>query len=93
MCTHKIIDCGNAFALGRSFEARIEMPQNINSTWLLDEVTKEFSGDTSPSNTELLLAPSSPLVQPQPARVETTCDAPLLTVSTQEGRVVFTKRV
>ena len=65
--------------------------QNINSTWLLDEVTKEFSGDTPPLDKELLLAPSSSLVQP--ARVETACDAPLLTVSTQEGRVIFTKRV
>ena len=92
-CTHEIIDCGNAFALGWSFEARMGMPtrQNINSIWLLDEVTKEFSGDTPPSDNELLLAPSSPLVQP--AHVETTCDAPLLTVTTQEGRVVFTKRV
>ena len=48
---------------------------------VIQEVTEEFSGDTSSDN-ELLLAPSSPLVQP--ARVETVCDAPLLTVSTQE---------
>ena len=83
-CTHEITDCGNAFALGRSFEARVETPtrQNINSAWLFDEVTEEFSGDTPPSDNKLLLAPSSPLVQP--ACVETACDAPLLTVSTQE---------
>ena len=56
--------------------------QNINSTWLFDEVTEEFSGDTLSSDNELLLTPSSPLVQP--ARVDTTCDALLLTVSTQE---------
>ena len=42
------------------------------------------------SDNELLLAPSSPLVQL--ACVETARDAPLLTVSTR-GRVVFTKRV
>ena len=84
MCTHEIIDCGNAFALARSFEARMGTPtrQNINSTWLFDEVTEEFSGDTLPLDNELLLAPSSPLVQP--AHIETACDAPLLTVSTQE---------
>ena len=58
------------------------MRQNINSAWLFDEVTEEFSGDTLPSDNELLLTPSSPLVQP--ARVETACDAPLLNVSTQE---------
>ena len=38
MCTHEIIDCGNAFALtlGQSFEAKMGMPmrQNINNTWL-----------------------------------------------------------
>ena len=49
-CTHEIIDCGNAFALGRSFEARMGTitRQNINGTWLFDEVTEEFSGDTLP---------------------------------------------
>ena len=42
MFTHEIIDCGNAFALGRSFEARMGTPmrQNINGTWLFDEVLK-----------------------------------------------------
>ena len=30
MCTHEIIDCGNAFALGRSFEARMGMPTRQN---------------------------------------------------------------
>ena len=79
MCTHEIIDCGNAFALGRSF-----LSQNGNAY----EV--KYSGDTLPLNNKLLLAPSSPLVQL--ARVETARDASLLTVSTQ-GRVVFTKRV
>ena len=51
-CTHKIVDCGNAFALGQNFEARMGTPtrQNINSTWLFDEVTEEFSGDTLPSD-------------------------------------------
>ena len=53
-CTHKIIDCGNALALGWSFEARMGMPmgQNINSTWLFDEVTEELSGDTLPSHND-----------------------------------------
>ena len=53
-CTHEIIDCGNAFALGRSFEARMGTPtrQNINGTWLFNEVTKEFSGDTLPSDND-----------------------------------------
>ena len=69
---------------GQSFEARMGTPtkQNINSTWLFDEVTEEFGRDTLPSDNELLLMPSSPLVQP--VRVETACDALLLTVSTQE---------
>ena len=56
--------------------------QNINSTWLFNEVTEEFSGDTLPSDNELLLTPLSPLFQP--AHVKTACDALLLTVSTQE---------
>ena len=49
-CTHEIIDCENAFALHRSFEARMGTPtgQNINSTWLFNEVTEEFIGDTLP---------------------------------------------
>ena len=70
--------------LGQSFEARMRTPtrQNINSAWLFDKVTEEFSGDIPHLGNKLLLAPSSPLVQP--ARVETACDAPLLTVSTQE---------
>ena len=70
--------------LGGSFKARMgtSTRQNIKSTWLFDEVTEEFSRDTLPSNNELLLTPFSPLVQP--ARVETACDAPLLTVSTQK---------
>ena len=50
----------------------------INSTWLFNE---EFSGDTLPSDNEMLLAPSSPLVTVQP---ETAYDAPLLTASIQE---------
>ena len=65
-------------------------PTRQNSYWLFDEVTQEFSEDTLPLDNELLLAPSSPLVQP--ACVETARDAPLLTVNTR-GRVVFTKRV
>ena len=54
ICTHEIIDCGNAFALGWSFEARMGTPtgQNINSTWLFDEVTEEFSEDTLPSHND-----------------------------------------
>ena len=80
MCTHEIIDCGNAFALGRSFEARMGTPT----------IEAKYSGDTLSSDNELLLAPSSPLVQL--ACVKTDRDAPLLTVSTR-GRVVFTKRV
>ena len=50
----------------------------------------KYSGDTLSLDNELLLAPSSPLVQL--ARIETARDAPLLTVSTQ-GKVIFTKRV
>ena len=56
--------------------------QNINSTWSFDEVIEEFIGDTLSSDNELLLMPSSPLVQP--ARVDTACDALLLTVSQEE---------
>ena len=56
--------------------------KNINGTWLFEEVTEEFSGDTLPLDNELLLTPSCSLVQP--AGIETACDAPLLTVSTQE---------
>ena len=80
-CTYEIIDCGNAFALGWSFEPRMGTPtrQNINRTWLFDEVTEEFSGNTLSSDNELLLTPFV-----QPAHVDTACDALLLTVSTQE---------
>ena len=53
-CTHEIVDCGNAYVLDRSFEARMGMPtrQNINGTWLFDEVTEEFSRDTLPSDND-----------------------------------------
>ena len=53
------------------------MRQDINSTWLFDELTEEFSEDMINS-----MAPSNPLVQP--AHVEAACDAPLQTVSSQE---------
>ena len=78
-CTHEITDCGNAFALDRSFEARMGMPirQNINSTWLFDEVTAEIL-----CLQIMIGAICNPLVQP--ARVETACDASLLTISTQK---------
>ena len=64
-----VIVHGIAFALGWSFEARMGMPRRQNIAEIL-----------CPLDNELLLAPSSPLVQP--ARVEATRDAPLLTVST-----------
>ena len=51
--------------------------QDINSTWLFDELTEEFSEDMTNS-----MAPSNPLVQP--AHVEVACDAPRQTVSSQE---------
>ena len=50
--------------------------QDINSTWLFDELTEEFSEDMTNS-----MAPSNPLVQP--AHVEATCDAPRQTVLSQ----------
>ena len=48
--------------------------QDINSTWLFDELTEEFSEDMTNS-----MAPSNPLVQPEAA-----CAAPRQTVSSQE---------
>ena len=53
------------------------MRQDINSTWLFDELTEDFSEDMTNS-----MAPSNPLVQP--AHVEAACDAPRQTVSSQE---------
>ena len=55
--------------------------RHVNSIWLFEEVTEEFSEDINPfvASNELLSAlASSPLVEP--GRVETTRDAPSLVV-------------